>query len=813
MSSIIRSLMVKVGADLSQFKSGMAEAKDALANGFGKMDMSQTNAALRGLNQSVKLTESEFKAATAGMDDWRTNADGLRARIKYLTDTLDDQQGSLAGLNRKLEITKETYGENSTEAIKLRTAINNQTAKIKENQSELDKVTNKLENFGKETEDATEKSGLLGKIFAGGFLANIASNALSSLAGKLKEFATKALETADNLMKMSSVTGFTTTELQKMTFIGDDLGVSMDTQAGALKKLINNMSSAKAGTGTAAEAFKALNISVTDSNGQLKDSKKVYYEVLDALKKVGNETERDAIAQDIFGKSATELNPLIEAGSDTLKALADQAETTGAVMSEDAVEALDSFGDAIDHVKQKVTSFVGETLANMIEGFTKLDPNDLTKAAQAVEKVNEDYLRSTEYVAAAGEVADDYVAQLYALEQQGLKTNEQQDEYRTIVEKLNAIMPGLNATIDAQTGYVQGGTDALRRHVKALEEETMAQVMLGKYQEMLNAKASAAIELQKNETDLKTAQNAEITIMTQLDTLYKLMAKDLGITTEEAKNLAENTDALSTYQQSAGKDVTKYMGQIGDLQNQLSAATGNTKALTTAVSNGNKAVAEAQKNVDAASQAYEDWSGKQVDGTEVANRFSNAADAAAQAVVNAMKKASQANTLGQDFMQGFINGMNAKKTLVEKQAYAVAHAAELAVASALGIHSPSTVGIEQGEYFGDGITIGLKNRLATVREQVNAITAAMSTASAPDISLGSYNLDTTTRAGELSSVGSLPSLDTAGTDINHTLTVSGSIDVNGYNSRGEFADTTKLIAERMNRDSRRYASGVSVVPL
>ena len=63
-----------------------------------------------------------------------------------------------------------------------------------------------------------------------------------------------------------------------------------------------------------ADAYKALGISVTDAHGNLRDGETVYWQAIDALGKMQNETERDALAMQIFGKSARELNPLIEQG-------------------------------------------------------------------------------------------------------------------------------------------------------------------------------------------------------------------------------------------------------------------------------------------------------------------------------------------------------------------------------------------------------------------------------------------------------------------------------------------------------------------
>lgn len=120
----------RFGADITDLKKGMQEA-----------------------TQIVKLTNSEFKNAVAGMDDWSNSADGLSAKIKQLS-KVEEQE------NKKLEILREEYrrvveaqGENSVGARTLATEINNQSAKIKEVQKELKNYTDKLNDLTTETVD------------------------------------------------------------------------------------------------------------------------------------------------------------------------------------------------------------------------------------------------------------------------------------------------------------------------------------------------------------------------------------------------------------------------------------------------------------------------------------------------------------------------------------------------------------------------------------------------------------------------------------------------------------------------------------
>ena len=92
------------------------------------------------------------------------------------------------------------------------------------------------------------------------------------------------------------------------------------------------MTSAADGSESYANAYARLGVSVTNADGSLRNSEDVYWDVIDALGNVQNETERDALSMQLFGKSAQDLNPLIAQGSEGIAALTDEAKKMGAVM-------------------------------------------------------------------------------------------------------------------------------------------------------------------------------------------------------------------------------------------------------------------------------------------------------------------------------------------------------------------------------------------------------------------------------------------------------------------------------------------------
>ena len=125
----------------------------------------------------------------------------------------------------------------------------------------------------------------------------------------------------DELIAQSMITGLSTKTLQELQYAENLIDVSVDTITGSLTKLTRNMVSARDGNSSMAESFADLGVSITDTNGNLRSAEAVFYDLIDALGQVENPTERDALAMELFGKSAQDLNPLILQGSDALREL------------------------------------------------------------------------------------------------------------------------------------------------------------------------------------------------------------------------------------------------------------------------------------------------------------------------------------------------------------------------------------------------------------------------------------------------------------------------------------------------------------
>lgn len=115
-----------------------------------RADISQFSASTQQLNRYVSQVNSEFKNATASMDRWNDNTDGLKAKLTQLNGTLDAEKKKLEFLEDEYNKLTEEQKKNTRAGQQLATQINNQSAAVKATEKNIDYYTKSL----KELEDA-----------------------------------------------------------------------------------------------------------------------------------------------------------------------------------------------------------------------------------------------------------------------------------------------------------------------------------------------------------------------------------------------------------------------------------------------------------------------------------------------------------------------------------------------------------------------------------------------------------------------------------------------------------------------------------
>lgn len=341
--------------------------------------------AISEIGSGMKVLDSEMRKVTSAYAQNANSVEALGAKNDVLERKILTQTEKIEYLKAALQQSAEKYGEADKRTMQWQTSLNNAEADLNSLNNQVDENKQKIADSGKEmgnlgdvVNGLTSKLGIqlpdsmkssmnaMGNLdtsalaLAGGFVA--VATAIVKAEKAMISMTKESASFADNIITLSMQTGQSTQQLQEFSYATELIDVSVDTLQGSLRKLTNNMQDTMNGTGNAKASFEALGVSVTNADGSMRSANDVFYETIDALGKVKNETERDAMSMDIFGRSAQDLNPLIIQGSKTLKAYADEAHNMGYVLDDEALSALGAVDDAYQRL-QKTQEGVKNQLA------------------------------------------------------------------------------------------------------------------------------------------------------------------------------------------------------------------------------------------------------------------------------------------------------------------------------------------------------------------------------------------------------------------------------------------------------------------
>jgi len=236
--------------------------------------------------------------------------------------------------------------------------------------SELSKASKNFDNF-------FEKIDKVGTVMLG---------IGGAITGAAATVVTKTADIGDQFDKMSKRTNTTVEELSALSYAAEISGTNIETVENGLRMLATNISDAADGVGLAKDAFEALNIATTDTEGNLRPTVDVLKEAATKIADLEDETMQVALAGEIFGKRyGSELLPLLKEGGGGIEELMERAEELGIVISTEAATNAAEYTDAMTDMQSSLAAAsrtIGDTL---IPAITPL----IEKATEIIGKIAE----------------------------------------------------------------------------------------------------------------------------------------------------------------------------------------------------------------------------------------------------------------------------------------------------------------------------------------------------------------------------------------------------------------------------------------
>ena len=313
-------------------------------------DTTKLDKALRDVRKSTKDIDSELRKVNQSLKFNPGNVDLLRQKQELLSQKIKKTETNLEELKKMQQQVAEdpSQGKNSAAYRELQREIiksENQLKRFNAEQRKIKAALSPLGQFG------TKMSEVGSKLTSAGQKMRTLSMYGAAVAASVGALAVKSGKAADDLNTLSKVTGIATDKLQLYKLAAEQVDVSVEAIAKSQKTLKKNMLSASEG-GSVAETFKKLGINVKDSNGNLRDADEVWNEAIKKLGSMKNETERDALAMKLMGKSASELNPLIKDGGEAYQRVAEMMSKNGLkVVDQKTLDQANEFNDRISDIK------------------------------------------------------------------------------------------------------------------------------------------------------------------------------------------------------------------------------------------------------------------------------------------------------------------------------------------------------------------------------------------------------------------------------------------------------------------------------
>ena len=358
---------------------------------------------LKNMTAKGKALDAEMKALTSSFDkEGKSQKQNAKER-EALNKVIAAQQEKAKLLSDQIKKLEDAGEGETAQCYKLREQLAQTNQKINE-------YTNGQSKAAKETAVST------GQLVKAGVALGALKTAATAVVGAVKGIASAAKNAAkavwnlgvesgqwaDELITQSNQTGVDTTTLQEWGYAARFIDTEVSTMTKGMTKLTKAYAKGTSSKKKSVKVAKGVTVSLKKENGELKTQTEFYYDVIDSLHGMTNIAQRNAAAQQIFGKSYTDMLPLIESGTSALRAYGQEAHEMGVIISSDNVTALGKFDDTmqkfdattqaiktnlavaflpiLELVSGKLTEFSGKVSGILSDGFQKEDVGKIIDA-------------------------------------------------------------------------------------------------------------------------------------------------------------------------------------------------------------------------------------------------------------------------------------------------------------------------------------------------------------------------------------------------------------------------------------------------
>lgn len=370
-------------------------ARDKITGPLKKINTTSTATA-----RALKQSQQEIKQLKASQRDV-SSFKKLDRSIQDNSKSLNDAQNRVRQLGNELKNTSKPTAALRMQYNKARQEVEKFTGKGQQQRKELGKIRSKLKDAGISARNLSDEEkrladrmanandkiqrqkrylDQLGKSDVGGKFNNMTSEvgkfgrralfATGGAAAGIFGVANSTASLGDEIAKTGDKIGIALGPLQELRYAAERSGVSTQKFDSSLERYVKRLGEATQGNGAAKKAYDELGLSA-DELSRLTPEKSLGI-VADRLSKVENQSQRVAIAAQLFGREGVAMVNMMKDGSAGLQALRKDARATGYVLSDKAARDAETFKDSLLDAQLGLTGMKNTIGAELMPAVTEL---------------------------------------------------------------------------------------------------------------------------------------------------------------------------------------------------------------------------------------------------------------------------------------------------------------------------------------------------------------------------------------------------------------------------------------------------------
>lgn len=346
------------------------EKLETASNGSGLHDyinnLNGVSSASNETTDRIKALESVMKSGKATFSEQAELHKEYQQAIKETTQHLKDLQhheNEVRQAFKKGNISGEEYSKFQAE--------------LKATSDQLTGLKSSFESMGQAAGQSSDNVLNLGDLIKGNLASAAIQAAVKELLSLIKEVSDEMINLVvqagamgNTIDKQSQRLGMSNEAYQEWSYILSQNGADISTLTMGMRTLTNKIDGLKNGAKASTQAFAQLGLSFKDLKGLTGEEQ--FSLVIQRLQGIQDETTRNAVANDVLGRSYMQLIPLLNQSSDSVENLRQKAHDTNQLMSDEGIKAAVDYTDAVDTLQRSFDGFKNNIGAEILPGITQI---------------------------------------------------------------------------------------------------------------------------------------------------------------------------------------------------------------------------------------------------------------------------------------------------------------------------------------------------------------------------------------------------------------------------------------------------------